>query len=219
MATKDTVILRGQMIRNTMPTVLDDTKRYRQRQLAKVRWSIPWSVPKKNMAVWENKAFTRFNTSVALRKQGKEKIMRKLAMLPSSHIPGAGVMPKLLRDIIQPPQNFVELTGFNDEPVNSTFVGPVQPNVSRGFWGELSNAITQAGQFISSTEIAKYQAKTAEAQAKTAALTKSSKFGASTFLPSPFSGGGISQYLPWIIGLGGGALILTLIMTGKKRRK
>ena len=151
----------------------------------------------------------RFTGGTSLRQQGKARIMGRLQMIPSGHIPGWGPFPGGLRTLPQQPQFFPELAGFGQAPVGAANATGTTP-VTRGFWGDLTSILTQAGTVILGTQTAKTQAQIAASQASIAASQAAAQQATVS--------GMVWKYLPLILAVGGGTVILYLMIQQRKKR-
>ncbi|MBT9165016.1 MAG: hypothetical protein DDT23_01027 [candidate division WS2 bacterium] len=110
----------------------------------------------------------RFTTGRTFREWGKTKIMGKLNLLPSAHIPSGRIMTHgNTVDVPQPPRVFPEFSGFGDIAegrVNPVGVTPARRNI----WGSLENAITQTGEWFTTVKRSEYESRIAVAKAEVA---------------------------------------------------
>ncbi|MBT9174595.1 MAG: hypothetical protein DDT22_00255 [candidate division WS2 bacterium] len=109
----------------------------------------------------------RFTTGKTFRQWGKTKIMGKLNLLPSAHIPSGAMIHANTVGVPQPPRVFPELSGFGDIAegrVNPVGVTPARRNI----WGSLENLITQSGEWFTTVKRSEYESRIAVAKAEVA---------------------------------------------------
>ncbi|MBT9171453.1 MAG: hypothetical protein DDT18_01829 [Actinobacteria bacterium] len=109
----------------------------------------------------------RFTTGRTFREWGKTRIMGKLNLLPSRHIPDGVVVHDSIINAPQLPQAFPELAGFDD--IAEGKMSPTRTNTTRrNIWGSLENLITQTGEWFTSVKRAEYEGRIAAARAEIA---------------------------------------------------
>lgn len=151
----------------------------------------------------------RFTGGTSLRQQGKVRIMGRLQMIPSGHIPGRGVFPRGIRTLPQQPQYFPELAGFGEVTIAAANATGIQAPI-QNWWGNLTNILTQTGAVILGTQTARAQAQIAASQARiTEAQAAAQRATVS---------GMVWKYLPLILAVGGGTWIVYIMLQRRKRR-
>ena len=163
----------------------------------------------------------RFSGGTSLRQQGKARIMGRLRMIPSGHIPGETTFPMWMGwgNLPQQPMRFPELAGFGDDAESrGAFqipIGAANPTggapVATGFWGNLVSGLTQAGTAIIGVQTARTQASITASQASIAASRAAAQQASAS--------GMIWKYLPLILAVGGGTLILYMVVQKRKQKR
>ncbi len=175
-------------------------------------WSEEWSRPRRIKKL-EGTTLKRFSGGKSLRLQGKERILGRLNLMSSEHIPGYS-RNRAFSKTPQLPVYFPELSGFGDEPVGTNISASTSENVSRGIWGELQNTITKGIDYLMEIQKTKYTTKAAiEATKMAQAQASAAQAQYMTILQKPTEFD-FKKYLP-IIALAGGGLILFTILSKK----
>jgi len=163
-------------------------------------YSKGWKIPKRVKGI-PGDTLARYKTGESFRRWGKERVGRRLKLLPS---PQNEVQPDYFNQLIEmpvPPIVFLDgVPSYGEIPFGTRRAAFGQAEPERGEWGELISAITESGKMVLGLETAKYQARIAETQAKQveAGLSWTDRY---------------SKYLPYLlVGVGG------IILLSKKRR-
>ena len=102
-----------------------------------------------------------------------------------------------------------EMPTFGEVGLGQATVSTAPKLVERSFWGSLTSILTTGAEFAikqQETKMAKIQAEIAAQEA----MSKEAERGIAT--------ASVMQKLPWILGIGGGALLVTMLVIRRKRK-
>lgn len=157
---KDTLLLQGRIypVTKIVPDLNEEAKL--KMRLVDFPYKGYMATSERKIKLAKKPVLRRFRTGYSLRKQSKKKmfdLMNTVPILDNGNI--VPNIPENIRYISQQPTNFPELAGFDENPEGEKTTTN-KPAITRGFWGNLTNTVTDVGSWYMSLEQTRQKAKT-----------------------------------------------------------
>lgn len=131
-----------------------------------IQYSRDWVQPKKVKGI-PGDLLPRYKTGTSFRRWGKERIGKRLKMLPSPHQEVQSEYSEQLTEIPTFPRVFLDgVPQYGEIPFRTTARSSFGQEPERGEWGQLISAVAESGKMLLGLRAARYQARVARAQAE-----------------------------------------------------